>query len=129
MSHEKDILRARELQSLAIRRHLTDSEMLEAAELVDTLTKADQLHAAQWVYDALRRTYKRKKKTQDHGYLYARSLEREAHARIMKNAGRGPLVPSRAPPELTLGVKSDPKFNAKKVQQLEQRLRQKKEGE
>lgn len=77
--------RARELQSLAVKRDLTESEIQEAYGLVESLSKDGQLHGVAWAHDAIRRTYKRRKKAGTY-HLATRSIERTT-ADILKRAG------------------------------------------
>jgi len=101
VAHEQDQTRARQLQSFAIQRNLTDSELTEAANLVRDLMENDLPHAATWAYDAIRRTAKRKRKAGTYDHLSARSVERTALARLVK--GGMNITPSHAPSDLTIG--------------------------
>lgn len=116
MPHEREQLRARRLQAVAVRRDLTDSEIQEAASLVDELTRFGLPHVAAWAYDAIRRTYKRRRKTRS-GYLSLRSIERSVLAKLVK--GGLPITPSHAPSELTIGKQHrDEKGFERKVARL-----------
>ena len=77
-----DAGRARELTHLSVTRELEEAELLEAAELVKRLVKIDRA-AALWAYQAIRRTYIRRRKRRGH-HLPLRSLERTAKALIDK---------------------------------------------
>lgn len=90
MTRERDQVRARELQALALRRALTDSELTEAAGLVRDLMSWDLEHAARWAYEAIRRTYVRLKAEGGREVGILRSIERTANARVMGN----PLPPA-----------------------------------
>lgn len=121
MSYEKEQMRARELQTIAIGRNLTDSEVAEASGLVRDLMENDLPHAAAWAYDAIRRTYKRKQKARTDDHLRIRSLERTALARLVK--GGLAINPSGAPDELTIGktVSKEKGFDSR-VRKLEKNI-------
>ena len=104
-----DVKRARELQSTAVQRELTESEIHEAYALVERLSEKGHLHGAAWAHDAISRTYKRRKKNKTH-HLALRSLERTA-ADILRRAGNRPvrLDMSHAPRNATLSSFEDKK--------------------
>lgn len=93
---EDQILAARRLQTMSVRRMLTSEELQYGLWLVDHLISDGKTYAAGWVYDALRRS---ERAYREQGMLVAHA--RLAHDLIGIALGQ-PLSPARAPTEYTI---------------------------
>lgn len=87
MPHCDDV-RSRTLHVGSLTRELTDSEVQEAAGLVERLCEVGKLHLAGLAYDAIRRTYKRRKRDRSRDCGPLRFIERTANALLEKTCRR-----------------------------------------